>query len=96
MSTATQLIPDPHSLPLLTRVNGELRQDSNTSDMIVKIPEIIEFCSQGTTLQAGSVILTGTPSGVGYAMKPPRWLQPGDQIEITVGPMTLIHGIKYV
>jgi 2-keto-4-pentenoate hydratase/2-oxohepta-3-ene-1,7-dioic acid hydratase in catechol pathway len=64
--------------------------------MIAKIPEIIEFCSQGTTLQAGSVILTGTPSGVGYAMKPPQWLQHGDQVEITIGPMTLIHGIEYV
>ncbi|KAH8799760.1 hypothetical protein F5884DRAFT_686359 [Xylogone sp. PMI_703] len=93
--TSTTLIPNPHVLPLCTRVNGEIRQQSNTSDLLFNVAQIIEFCSQGTTLQARSVIFTGTPSGVGYTMSPPQWLKPGDQIEITIGPMTLIHGVKY-
>ena len=91
-----QLIPDPHTLSLRTRINGQLRQDGHTSDLFFQIPYIIEFCSQGTTLQAGSVILTGTPGGVGYAMKPPQWLKPGDVVQITIGNMTLVNGVKYV
>ena len=95
-SLLSQLIPDPHTLSLRTRINGQLRQDGHTSDLFFQIPYIIEFCSQGTTLQAGSVILTGTPGGVGYAMKPPQWLKPGDVVQITIGNMTLVHGVKYV
>jgi 2-keto-4-pentenoate hydratase/2-oxohepta-3-ene-1,7-dioic acid hydratase in catechol pathway len=87
---------DPHNLPISTKVNGEFRQDINTSDFIFNIPQIIAFCSQGTTLQAGSAILTGSPAGVGFAMKPARYLIPGDIVEITVGNVgTLVHGIKF-
>lgn len=79
-----------------TKVNGELRQEGTTSDLLHDIPTIIEFCSQGTTIPAGSVILTGTPGGVGYVMKPPRFLQPGDVIEMTVEQVgTLVHGIRF-
>ena len=77
-------IPDPGRLRIQTRVNGESRQDSNTSNLIFDIPTLIEFLSGSTTLLAGSVILTGTPNGVGMAMKPPRFLQPGDVVEVEI------------
>jgi 2-keto-4-pentenoate hydratase/2-oxohepta-3-ene-1,7-dioic acid hydratase in catechol pathway len=77
-------IPDPDRLRIQTRVNGESRQDSNTSNLIFDIPTLIEFLSGSTTLLAGSVILTGTPNGVGMAMKPPRFLQPGDVVEVEI------------
>jgi 2-keto-4-pentenoate hydratase/2-oxohepta-3-ene-1,7-dioic acid hydratase in catechol pathway len=77
-------IPDPHTLKIASRVNGELRQDSNTNDLIFNIPTLIEFLSGSSTLLAGTVILTGTPGGVGMAMKPPRYLAPGDLVEIEI------------
>jgi 2-keto-4-pentenoate hydratase/2-oxohepta-3-ene-1,7-dioic acid hydratase in catechol pathway len=80
----TDEVPNPNQLQLRTRVNGEVRQDSNTSRMIFDVPRLIEFLSGSTTLLAGTVILTGTPSGVGMARKPPVFLQPGDQIEVEI------------
>jgi 2-keto-4-pentenoate hydratase/2-oxohepta-3-ene-1,7-dioic acid hydratase in catechol pathway len=77
-------IPNPNALQIETRVNGETRQSSNTSDMIFDVPTLIEFLSGSTTLYPGSVILTGTPSGVGMAMNPPRYLAPGDVVEIEI------------
>jgi 2-keto-4-pentenoate hydratase/2-oxohepta-3-ene-1,7-dioic acid hydratase in catechol pathway len=77
-------IPDPNQLRLRTFLNGETMQDWSTGDMVFNIPSIIEFLSQDTTLLPGTVILTGTPHGVGMARKPPRWLQPGDKIEIEI------------
>lgn len=77
-------IPDPNALGIRTRLNGETMQDWNTSDMIFRVPELIEFLSGSTTLLPGTVILTGTPQGVGMAMKPPRWLKPGDRVEIEI------------
>jgi len=77
-------IPNPNALRIRTRVNGEVRQDSNTADMIFDVPTLIEFLSGSTTLLAGTVILTGTPSGVGVAMKPQRFLAPGDMVEVEV------------
>jgi 2-keto-4-pentenoate hydratase/2-oxohepta-3-ene-1,7-dioic acid hydratase in catechol pathway len=77
-------ISDPSRLRIQTRVNGETRQDSSTSNLIFDIPTLIEFLSGSTTLLAGSVILTGTPHGVGMAMKPPQFLQPGDVVEVEI------------
>lgn len=77
-------IPDPHCLRIRTRVNGEILQDSNTVDMIFKIPELIEFLSADTTLASGTVILTGTPEGVGMGRTPPRWLHPGERVEVEI------------
>jgi 2-keto-4-pentenoate hydratase/2-oxohepta-3-ene-1,7-dioic acid hydratase in catechol pathway len=77
-------IADPHALGLRLRVNGETRQDSNTCDMIFKIPELIAVLSQGTTLEPGDIIATGTPSGVGLGMTPPQYLVPGDVIEAEI------------
>jgi 2-keto-4-pentenoate hydratase/2-oxohepta-3-ene-1,7-dioic acid hydratase in catechol pathway len=77
-------IPDPNVLNIATRVNGESRQSSNTRDMIFDVPTIIEFLSGSTTILPGTVIFTGTPPGVGAAMKPPRFLAPGDFVEVEV------------
>ncbi len=77
-------IPNPNALSLKTVVNGDVLQDWTTADMIFDVPALIEFLSGSTTLQAGTVILTGTPQGVGMARKPPRWLRPGDSVTIEV------------
>jgi acylpyruvate hydrolase len=80
----TDEIADPHALDIELVVNGEVRQHSNTNDLIFKIPQLIEFISQDLTLKPGDIISTGTPSGVGVFMKPPVFLQDGDQVEITI------------
>ena len=78
-------IPDPNALAISTTLNGQRVQDSHTSDMIFDVPAIIEYLSGSTTLPAGTVILTGTPQGVGMAAKPhPRWLQPCDSVTIEI------------
>jgi 2-keto-4-pentenoate hydratase/2-oxohepta-3-ene-1,7-dioic acid hydratase in catechol pathway len=77
-------IPDPHTLRIQTILNGQSMQDGNTNDMIFDIPTLIEFLSGSTTLLPGTVILTGTPLGVGLARKPPLFLRPGDNISIVI------------
>ncbi len=77
-------IPDPNALKIKTLLNGETVQDWTTSDMIFDVPTLISFLSQSTTLLPGTVILTGTPQGVGIARKPPRFLTPGDRIVIEI------------
>jgi 2-keto-4-pentenoate hydratase/2-oxohepta-3-ene-1,7-dioic acid hydratase in catechol pathway len=75
---------DPHQLELRTRVNGEVRQSANTSMMIFDIPTLIATITAGTTLEPGDIIATGTPSGVGKGFKPPRFLKPGDVVEVEI------------
>lgn len=77
-------IPNPNALRIATILNGERVQDWTTSDMIFDVPSLIEFLSGSTTLLPGTVILTGTPQGVGMAAKPPRWLVPGDTVTIEI------------
>lgn len=77
-------ISNPNNLEIRTLLNGELMQSASTSDMIFSVEELIAFFSGSTTLLPGTVILTGTPQGVGMARKPPRWLQPGDVVEIEI------------
>ena len=77
-------IPNPNALKIRTILNGQVMQDWNTNDMIFDVPALIEFLSGSTTLLPGTVILTGTPHGVGMAQKPPRWLRPGDQVSIEI------------
>ena len=77
-------ITDPQTLKIAARVNGETLQDWNTNDMIFDVATIIEFLSSSNTLLPGTVILTGTPHGVGMARTPPRWLLPGDIAEIEI------------
>jgi len=83
--TTSDEIPDPHALPISLEINGEVMQSSNTSEMIFKLPELIEFLSSVMTLEAGDIITTGTPAGVGFGKKPPRWLRPGDDVVVKIG-----------
>jgi 2-keto-4-pentenoate hydratase/2-oxohepta-3-ene-1,7-dioic acid hydratase in catechol pathway len=77
-------IPNPNELRIRTVLNDQVMQDWNTNDMIFDVPTLIEFLSGSTTLLPGTVILTGTPHGVGMAQKPPRWLRSGDQVSIEI------------
>ena len=80
----TDEIPNPNPLAIKTILNGQAVQDWNTDDMIFDVPTLIEFLSGSTTLLAGTVILTGTPHGVGVARKPPLWLKAGDSITVEI------------
>jgi 2-keto-4-pentenoate hydratase/2-oxohepta-3-ene-1,7-dioic acid hydratase in catechol pathway len=75
-------VPDPNQLKIQTILNGDIVQDWNTNDMIFDVPALVSFLSQSTALVPGTVILTGTPHGVGMAAKPVRYLQPGDTVSI--------------
>jgi 2-keto-4-pentenoate hydratase/2-oxohepta-3-ene-1,7-dioic acid hydratase in catechol pathway len=77
-------IPDPQKLAIRTKLNGEVMQSSNTADMIFDVRSLVAFLSGSTTLPPGTVILTGTPSGVGMARTPPRWLRAGDEVSIEI------------
>lgn len=77
-------IKDPHKLKIGLTVNGEQRQDGTTADMIFDIPTLIASLSEGMTLEPGDIIATGTPSGVGYAMDPPRFLAAGDTVTCSI------------
>jgi 2-keto-4-pentenoate hydratase/2-oxohepta-3-ene-1,7-dioic acid hydratase in catechol pathway len=77
-------IPDPQKLALTTRLNGQVMQESSTSDMIFGVAEIIADLSAGMTLLPGTLILTGTPAGVGFTRVPPAYLCPGDRVSVTI------------
>jgi 2-keto-4-pentenoate hydratase/2-oxohepta-3-ene-1,7-dioic acid hydratase in catechol pathway len=77
-------VPDPQSLPIRAILNGKTMQDSNTSNQIFGVAEVVSFISQAITLEPGDLIITGTPAGVGAFRKPPVWLQDGDEITIEI------------
>ncbi len=77
-------VPNPGNLNIETKVNGEVRQLANTELFIFDIPTIISVISAGTTLEPGDIIATGTPAGVGKGFNPPRYLQPGDTVEVSI------------
>jgi 2,4-diketo-3-deoxy-L-fuconate hydrolase len=77
-------VPDPHVLGIRARLNGETVQESTTANLIFRIDELISYLSQTSTLEAGDLLLTGTPAGVGVFRDPPRLMQPGDEITIEV------------
>ncbi len=77
-------IPDPHALDISLLIGGETLQSSNTRELIFKIPDLVSFLSSVMTLEPGDVVSTGTPAGVGFARKPPRYLKPGDEVVIRV------------
>lgn len=77
-------VPDPHALSIRALLNGEVVQDSTTANLVFGIDEVISYASQTATLEAGDLILTGTPAGVGIFRKPPRLLEPGDEITIEI------------
>ena len=77
-------VPDPTRLHITTRVNGEVRQDGGTDLMIFQIPYVISHISKFTMLEPGDIIATGSPGGSAIEMKPPKWLRPGDVLEIEI------------
>ncbi len=84
-------IPDPQTLRLTTRVNGAVKQDSNTKHMVFPVARIIAELSAGLTLHPGDVIITGTPEGVGMGRKPPEWLRPGDVVEVEIANIGVLR-----
>jgi 2-keto-4-pentenoate hydratase/2-oxohepta-3-ene-1,7-dioic acid hydratase in catechol pathway len=82
--TTADEVPDPQALRLTCRVNGEVRQDASTGQMIHTVAELISYASRAMTLRPGDLILTGTPKGVAMGAEDPRWLQPGDVVESEV------------
>lgn len=80
----TDEIPDPHTLRITMKVNGAVMQDSNTNQLIFRVPELIEFITKSISLEPGDVIATGTPAGVGFARKPPVFLKPGDTMDVEI------------
>jgi 2,4-didehydro-3-deoxy-L-rhamnonate hydrolase len=87
-------VRDPGSLSIRCRVNGELRQDSNTRNLVFDVPALIENLSAGITLEPGDLIFTGTPGGVGVYRNPPVFLQPGDTVECEIdGLGTLVNRV---
>ena len=86
--TAEEVGPGP--LRVTTRVNGEIRQDDISDRMIFSIPYLISYLSRFCTLETGDIILTGTPSGAGARFDPPRYLVPGDRVEVEVSRVGLL------
>lgn len=82
--TPASAVKDPQNLRIQTRVSGELMQDSSTSNMIFSVRRLISDLSRGMTLLKGTIILTGSPPGVGHARTPPRYLRQGDIVEISI------------
>ncbi|MEO8445505.1 MAG: fumarylacetoacetate hydrolase family protein [Gammaproteobacteria bacterium] len=87
----TDEIPDPAVLRLETRVNGEVLQAAPVSDLCFDVRRIVEYCSGFCQLNPGDIIATGTPSGVGFARKPPRWLVPGDVVEVEISGIGILR-----
>ena len=89
--TTSDEVPDPGDLQLRTWVNDELRQDSSTADLIFGAQQLVDFIAQTCTLEPGDLILTGTPSGVGMGLDPPRFLQSGDRVRIEIDRLGAIE-----
>ncbi len=88
-------ISDPHALRIHLEINGEVLQDSSTRELIFSVPELIAYISSLTPLLPGDIISTGTPSGVGFARTPKRWLRSGDRVSITIdGLGTLVNSVS--
>lgn len=93
--TADELPAGVTGLTLTTRLNGELMQEGNTDLLIFPVPKLIEILSEAMTLEPGDVVVTGTPSGVGAARKPPVWMKAGDEVEIEVaGIGKLVNSVR--
>ncbi|KAI7771969.1 hypothetical protein LZL87_011662 [Fusarium oxysporum] len=93
---SSSLITSPETLHLQTIVDNDVRQDARLDDLVFSIPRLIAHLSSGTTLQKGSVIMTGTPGGVGAGLNPPKYLIPGTQMEVKITQIgTLKNGVDY-
>lgn len=94
---SARAVPDPEVIELRTVLNGEVMQEGRVDDMIFSVAEIVSFLSQGTTLPAGTVVMTGTPHGIGASRDPPVWLQDGDDVRIVMshGLGSLVNRVVY-
>lgn len=92
---ATEIV-DPHALDISFRLNGERKQHSNTGNMIFRIPRLIAELSKGMTLEAGDVIATGTPEGVGFARVPPEFLSDGDVMEVDIAKIGILRNTVFI
>ncbi|KAK7746107.1 hypothetical protein SLS62_009567 [Diatrype stigma] len=95
--SASRRLPDPAAIRLRTVLNGETMQDARADDMIFSVAELVAYLSQGTTLEAGTVILTGTPHGIGVSRDPPVFLAPGDDLRVVMshGLGSLVNRVEY-
>jgi 2-keto-4-pentenoate hydratase/2-oxohepta-3-ene-1,7-dioic acid hydratase in catechol pathway len=93
---SSKVVPNANNLRLTTKVNGELRQDARTDDLLFDVATIIRYLSRGHTLRPGTVILTGTPSGVGVAKKPPVWLKNDDIVEVEIEKLGIIRNKFFI
>ena len=84
-------VPDQHTLDIRLSIGGETLQHSNTREFIFAVPDLLEYISRFVTLEPGDVISTGTPSGVGLGRRPPRWLQPGDEVVIEIDKIGILR-----
>jgi 2-keto-4-pentenoate hydratase/2-oxohepta-3-ene-1,7-dioic acid hydratase in catechol pathway len=82
--TTADEIDNPHALDIRLAINGESMQNSNTRELIFNIPALVAYLSSVVTLEPGDIVSTGTPAGVGFARRPPRWLRPGDEVVISI------------
>jgi 2-keto-4-pentenoate hydratase/2-oxohepta-3-ene-1,7-dioic acid hydratase in catechol pathway len=89
--TTADEVADPHTLNISLSINGETLQNSNTSDLIFKIPALIAYISSITPLEAGDIVSTGTPEGVGLGRTPKRWLKPNEEIIVTIEKLGSLH-----
>ena len=89
--TTADEIADPHALDIRLTLSGELMQNSNTRELIFPIPALVEYLSSVVTLEPGDIVSTGTPAGVGFARRPPRWLRPGDNVAISITGLGELH-----
>jgi 2-keto-4-pentenoate hydratase/2-oxohepta-3-ene-1,7-dioic acid hydratase in catechol pathway len=93
---SSELIGDPQQLLLETIVDGQTRQNESVSDLLFDCAYLVHYLSQGTTLRKGSIIMTGTPGGVGAGLQPPRYLVPGNSMEVRISQIgTLRNGVKF-
>ena len=93
---SSELVPDPSKLHLRTIIDGEVRQDESVSDLLFGSAYLISYLSQGTTLQKGSVIMTGTPGGVGNGFNPPKFLAPEMKMEVEISKIgTLKNPVEF-
>ena len=91
--TTVDEVPDPRALHINTWVNGDLRQDGSTRELVYGPEALLAWCSRGITLAAGDIISTGSPPGSGHGMKPPRYLKPGDRVRVEIDLLGAIENL---
>ena len=84
-------VPDPHNLDMELKVNGQVMQKSNTGNMLFRIPQLLSMLSADMTVEPGDIVATGTPAGVGFARKPPVYLNPGDVVEAWIEKIGILR-----